>query len=116
MSETDNSPSPEEVRLDMVDTLALELSDDSRVKKLIQQSVPDGSKINAIKELRALLAEDEFGDYRERISQIPEPTQEEDTAHISGKTNRMKHPLPPASNEFIVAKTVVNLLFPDKKR
>lgn len=72
MVEIDNVSHLQDNRLDIIETLALELSDNPKVKNVVQRA---GTKIAAIREIRTLLLEEELKDYRERISQIPDPNQ-----------------------------------------
>lgn len=121
MVESDSNMSEQKIRQDMLETFTLELSDDPRIKKIVESST---SKIDSIKNLRRILTDEEDEDYadlREQLDKIPSPPKREGDsmspmATVDESGVRAKFNLPPSSNDLEVAKVVVDILFEQKEK
>lgn len=94
----------EETRLDMIDGLALEMSEDPEIISNVNKALGENKtkKLEAIKKLRFLIKEggtSSIVEYRKRLGSIPEPKKPPE-----GKRK--------PSNEFAVVKAVVDLISP----
>ncbi|MCH7758908.1 hypothetical protein IID20_00935 [Patescibacteria group bacterium] len=104
-----NSAKKEKIYSDEIEEIAFQAAEIPEFKKIIKKSK---SRIEAIKELRLILPE-----HFPEISNLPKPERPQEIipkeAHIR---IRLKDPfgLGPASNEFMIAKYIIDLLWQEK--
>ena len=86
-----------------IEEIALRASEMTEFQDVVKKAK---SKLEAITAVREILV-----DYFPEISKIPEPQKNNQEMAESQSKIRMEGILPPPSNEFMIAKNIVDLLF-----